>query len=204
MARAPLSIPVAGEATTVPALLDLLGDAKPGDILVTDYAMRGPDVRDCDGFAMLARLRRVHPGLRIIVLTDIANPSVLSTIIETGARGLVDKTSPKQELLNAIHKVAIGRLYFCRAMRMALDGLCERSAPPPRISPRETEVIRLFAEGLTVSGIAARLSRSVKTISRQKSDAMRKLGLSNNAQLYLYARESGLMPSGQTRIRDAV
>ena len=137
----------------------------------------------------------------MIVLTDIDNPGVLATIVDAGARGLVDKTSPRHELLNAIQKVAMGRLYFCRSMRMALDALCERNGLAPRISPREADVVRMFAKGLTVSEIAVRLSRSVKTISRQKADAMRKLGVQNNAQLYLYARQNGLMRPGQTRMR---
>lgn len=204
IARSATQVSVAGDATNGPAVFEMLADARPGDILVTDYAIRGREVHDCDGFAMLARVRRLHPEVRVIVLPEIDNPGILATIVESGARGLVDKTSPRHELLNAIVKVAMGRLYFCRAMRMAIDALCEPSGPPPRISPRESDVVRLFAAGLSVSDIAARLSRSVKTISRQKSDAMRKLGLANNAQLYLYARENGLMPSAQSRMRDAV
>ena len=61
-----------------------------------------------------------------------------------------------------------------------------------RLSPRELEVIRLFASGLTVTGIAERLARSVKTVSRQKSDAMIKLGLKNDLEIYVYAREHGM------------
>lgn len=105
-------------------------------------------------------------------------------------RGLVDKTSARAELLSAIHKVAVGRIHFCRAMRQALDQAGD--GPQARISPHEAEVVRLFVGGLTVSEIAMRLSRSVKTISRQKNDAMHKLGLDNNSQLYAYARDHGL------------
>lgn len=204
IARADTPVEVAGEAASALAMFQLLQNARAGDILVTDYAMRGRAANDCDGFSMLTRVRRNHPDIRVIVLTDIDNPGVLATIVDAGARGLVDKTSPRHELLNAIQKVAMGRLYFCRSMRMALDALCERSGLAPRISPREADVVRMFAKGLTVSEIAVRLSRSVKTISRQKADAMRKLGVQNNAQLYLYARQNGLMRPGQTRMRDAV
>ena len=63
----------------------------------------------------------------------------------------------------------------------------------PVVSRREAEVIRFLAQGLTVSEIARRLDRSVKTISQQKRDAMRKLNLSGDKQLYDYARIAGLL-----------
>ncbi len=61
------------------------------------------------------------------------------------------------------------------------------------LSIREAEVFRLFASGLTVSQIARQLNRSVKTVSRQKVDAMAKLCIENDIDLYTYARENGLL-----------
>jgi two-component system capsular synthesis response regulator RcsB len=72
-----------------------------------------------------------------------------------------------------------------RAMRPSDDAL--------PISPREGEVIRFLAQGLTVSEVARRTGRSVKTISQQKRDAMRKLGLESDKQLFDYARSAGLV-----------
>ncbi|MDR6991210.1 response regulator transcription factor [Luteimonas sp. 3794] len=185
---------VAGEACNGAALLQLLEDARPGDLLVTDFSMRGPQFRDCDGLPLLLTLRRQLPALPIIVLTDLDNPAMLRAIVDAGVRGLVDKASAPGELLTAIRKVAAGRIHFCRAMRTMLDQAGGPDGPRLRMSPHEAEVVRLFAGGLTVSEIAARLSRSVKTISRQKNDAMHKLGLENNCQLYAYARDHGLSP----------
>lgn len=182
---------VAGEASNGTALLALLARSRPGDLLVTDFAMRGPRLRDCDGLPLLQTLRRQFPALPTIVLTEVENPAMLRAMVDAGVRGLVDKTSARKELLTAIHKVAAGRIYFCRAMRLALDQ-AGSGKTRVRISPHEAEVVRLFVGGLTVSEIAVRLSRSVKTISRQKNDAMHKLGLDNNSQLYAYARDHGL------------
>jgi two-component system capsular synthesis response regulator RcsB len=67
-----------------------------------------------------------------------------------------------------------------------------RDGMSARLSPRETEVLRLFASGLTVSSISERLSRSVKTVSSQKSVAMMKLGLKNDHDIFIYAREHGM------------
>ena len=183
---------IAGEASNGPALLKLLEASRAGDLLVTDFSMRGPQLRDCDGLSLLLTLRRQFPVLPIIVLTEVGNPAMLRAMVDAGVRGLVDKVSARTELLTAIQKVAIGRIHFCRAMRTVLDQAGGIDGPQVRISPHEAEVVRLFVGGLTVSEIAVRLSRSVKTISRQKNDAMHKLGLDNNSQLYAYARDHGL------------
>jgi len=183
---------IAGEASNGAALLRLLETSQLGDLLVTDFSMQGPQMRDCDGLSLLQTLRRQFPALPIIVLTEIGNPAMLRAMVDVGVRGLVDKVSARKELLTAIRKVAAGRIHFCRAMRTVLDQAGGLDKPQARISPHEAEVVRLFVGGLTVSEIAVRLSRSVKTISRQKNDAMHKLGLDNNSQLYAYARDHGL------------
>lgn len=183
---------VAGEASNGAALLKLLESSRPGDLLITDFSMRGPQLRDCDGLPLLLTLRRQFPSLPIIVLTEVENPALLRAMIDAGVRGIVDKVSARNELLSAIQKVAAGRIYFCLAMRTVLDQAGGIDRPHACMSPHEAEVVRLFVGGLTVSEIAVRLSRSVKTISRQKNDAMHKLGLDNNSQLYAYARDHGL------------
>ena len=67
------------------------------------------------------------------------------------------------------------------------------AADPAVLSQREVEVVRLYAQGLSVTHIAEQLHRSVKTVSQQKNDAMRKLGLTSNTQLFEYARTYGLL-----------
>lgn len=183
---------VAGEASNGALLLKLLEASHPGDLLITDFSMRGPELRDCDGLSLLLTLRRQFPALPTIVLTEVENPAMLRAMVDAGVRALVDKISARNELLTAIRRVASGRIHFCHAMRTVLDRAGGLDRMPVRISPHEAEVVRLFVGGLTVSEIAVRLSRSVKTISRQKNDAMHKLGLDNNSQLYAYARDHGL------------
>ena len=65
------------------------------------------------------------------------------------------------------------------------------AAPPPRLSPRETEVVRMLALGATPSEVADRLGSGTKTVSKQKKDAMRKLGLTTDAALFEYVRAQG-------------
>lgn len=171
-------------------LLELLG-REPCDVLVTDFAMPQNDGRGQDGLRMLRTIRRNHPQLRIVVLTMIDNPSLLRAILELGVLGLVGKASAIEDLPAAIDAVAAGRGYISNDLQAGLAAEADKPAASG-LSAREVEVVRLFAEGLSVSEIAQRLHRSVKTISHQKVDAMRKLGIENHSQLYAYAREHGL------------
>lgn len=140
---------------------------------------------------MLRAIRRDHPLLGIVVLTMIDNPSLLRAILELGVLGLVGKASAIEDLPAAIDAVAAGRGYISNDLQAGFAAEADKPAAGG-LSAREVEVVRLFAEGLSVSEIAQRLHRSVKTISHQKVDAMRKLGIENHSQLYAYAREHGL------------
>lgn len=184
-------IHIIGEAHNGPMLLDLLARENNCDVVVTDFSMPAPEGRDYDGIPLLQMLHRRHPGLRVVVLTMIENPALLQAMLETGIHGLVDKVSSTPELLQAVRSAAAGKHYLSQEVR-ALLAAGEGNNLLRKLSPHEAEVVRLFVQGLTVTEIAGRLSRSVKTISRQKSDAMRKLGLDNHSQLYAYAREHGM------------
>lgn len=184
---------VVGEAASGGMLLELLARSPDCDVLVTDFSMPSPQQRDCDGIALLQTLRRRYPQLRIVVLTMIENAALMQAMLDTGIHGLVDKVSSLRELRQAVRSAAAGRRHISREVRGLLrQELAGESRS--RLSVHEAEVVRLFARGSTVSEIAERLSRSVKTISRQKNDAMRKLGIDNHSQLYAYAREHGLNP----------
>jgi two-component system, NarL family, captular synthesis response regulator RcsB len=124
--------------------------------------------------------------------------------LAAGVNGLVGKVAMMKELLLAIGAVLNGRTYVCEALR---EHVIERAptrtpseslppeggADPAILSKREAEVVRLYAQGLSVTQIAEHLHRSVKTVSQQKNDAMRKLGVTSNTQLFEYARAYGLL-----------
>jgi len=158
-----------------------------------------------DGLLLLRRLRRRYPALPIIVLTMIHNTALVRGMLAAGANGVVGKTAMAKELLHAIQAVTNGRAYLGEGMQGALGhdaavdsdsdqvAMVSALASVATLSPREAEVVRMYTNGLTVTQIAERLRRSVKTVSQQKSDAMRKLGLTSNTQLYEFARGSGLL-----------
>lgn len=186
---------VIGEASNGRELMALLA-SMPCDLLITDFSMPYEDGSG-DGLPLLKRLRREHPKLPIIVLTMVHNAALTRGMLAAEVNGLVAKVAMTKELQLAIGAVMNGRTYICESMREHVidwspEGQ-ERAADPASLSQREAEVVRLYAQGLSVTQIAEQLHRSVKTVSQQKNDAMRKLGITSNTQLFEYARTYGLL-----------
>ncbi|MDE1894679.1 MAG: response regulator transcription factor [Pseudomonadota bacterium] len=182
---------VVGEAHGGRSLLQLL-ETCPCDLLVTDFSMPD-DTPGNEGLPLLRRLHRDYPGLPVIVLTMIHNAALVRAMRTLGVRGVVDKSAVMTDLLQAIHAVSAGRTYLGKKIEAGSREVPQPAAAPGALSVRETEVIRLYASGLGVTQIAALVNRSVKTVSKQKNDAMRKLGLDSHRQLYEFARTNALL-----------
>lgn len=183
-------IEVVGEAANGDQLVDLLA-SRPCDVVVTDFSM--PGGRHGDGLSLVDLIRRRYPRLPVVVLTMVNNPAVLQTMRSRGALGLCDKRAPLKEVAVAVRYAASGRAYMSDTIRRQFDaGGVQSTVDAVRLSAREIEVVRLYVGGMSISQIAERLSRSVKTVSRQKRDAMRKLGIDHDSRLSEYARERGI------------
>jgi two-component system capsular synthesis response regulator RcsB len=188
---------VVAEASTGRELLKLLAST-PCDLAIVDFLMPEEDdnARSLDGIALLHELRRAYPKLPIVVLTMMRNSAIFRTMYQEGVDAVVEKARVVEELLVAMRTVRTGRTYVSKQMGEHLvDGQAARSQPgkaTPALSVREVEVVRMFAQGRSITEIAALTHRSVKTISRQKRSAMEKLGLSSDGQLFEYARTHGL------------
>ncbi|NVZ72561.1 response regulator transcription factor [Pseudomonas costantinii] len=181
---------IVGEATSPQALAELLRHCA-CDVLVTDFMM--PAEPQADGLRLIEQLRRHYPALPILVVTMLNNAGLFHAILELGVMGLLSKASLADELPQAIRHVRRQQRYVAHTIRQALNAVGDsRVHSPDPLSPRELEVIRLLTSGLTVGEIAASLHRSKQTVSAQKVSAMRKLGLSNDAALFIYVQEHGL------------
>lgn len=182
---------VTAEANNPDELLQALED-QPCDVLVTDFAM--PGGQQPDGFAMLGQIRRKYPDLPILMLSMANNLGILRMAVSAGVLGLIDKASSLDELPQALQTVHRGVPYVSKGLKERIAELGSEAVAPgaKQPSPREGEVLRLLSSGLSVTEIAAQLNRSVTTISRQKGDAMRKLGIGNDAELFEFLRNEGL------------
>lgn len=183
---------VVAEVGSPDELLTALSEMK-CDLLLTDFSMPGGQA--ADGLQLLDQIMRRWPKLPVIVLTMVSNLGVLRSILNSGAKGLVEKAAALSELPVAVQSVMKGRNYCSTdlAKRLQNDTNEQQTTGLASLSPRESEVLRLFSSGKTVAEIAEHLNRSNKTISRQKMDAMAKLGLKTDLDVYTFAREHGLL-----------
>ncbi|HDX4048302.1 TPA: response regulator transcription factor [Enterobacter soli] len=173
------------------------------DMLVMDYTL-SPD--DMDGLNLLKTLQTRFPELVVLVVSALYNSATVALALRSGAKGFIGKNMPVEEFIQAIRVAASGRIYIEPEMALQLaqlqnstlqvDDRGSHKAEKVRqvlklsvLSPKEQEVIRCFMEGMTVTEIAAKFSRSIKTISGQKQTALRKLGLKADHELFLIKDE---------------
>ncbi|MFL9870449.1 response regulator [Paraburkholderia megapolitana] len=187
-------IEIVGEADSATTLIALL-KTTPCDVLVTDLTMPEAGALAEDGLRLVRRVCRDWPQVRIVVLTALTNAAILRAIMSHGVTGMLNKTESMEDLVAAIRCAGYGRPYVGQPI---LDALATASgdpvglAPIRRLSPREMEVVGLFAGGQSISEIARTLKRDIRTVSRQKRNAMIKFGVSNDAGLFIYVRAYGI------------
>lgn len=168
----------------------------PADVLLVDYVL-GPS--EIDGVSLIRELKAKFPRSRILILSSHEDPATVALVLRVGARGFVGKRQDVAQIIKAIRSVAAGSIYLDADMayRLAETSVAVTSElashggradaellAGARLSVKEREVIRCFLDGLTVSQIADKFGRSVKTISTQKSMAFRKLGVNSDNELF--------------------
>lgn len=173
------------DSTQLVALLD----ATPCDILVTDYAMPGGQYGD--GLELISFLRNRYSDMRIIVLTSMGKVVLIRSLMAFGIHAILSKTDDISHLGAAVQAARVGRRYFSPSIAKMIKSQSHGSNTV-QLSPREAEVIALYIGGSSINGIAEKLQRSKQTVSTQKVNAMRKLGIDSDADLFKYAIELGL------------
>ena len=182
---------VVGDAADGPGLLGLLRETQ-CDLVITDFSMSTtPGVKD--GLPLMRQLHAQHASVAVLVLTMMNNLALVRGMLSAGVRGVVDKAAISTELFLAIKAIQDGRIYLSESIKEQMREQSIKTNDDRALSTREAEVVRLIAQGGSISEIARQTHRSMSTISQQKRDAMRKLGIVNDKQLHEYARLSGLL-----------
>ena len=163
------------------------------DLLILDI-----NLPDRSGLEAVPDLKRVSPSTRILLCTAFATEDRILEAIHSGADGFVEKTNTWSDFLDAIDRVSGGERYFHSntASRCGSPGASDlemTSLSKPSLSPRESEILKLIAEGSTSKEIAARLCISVQTVETHRANLMQKVGVHNVAGLVLFAVKSGLI-----------
>ncbi|QHC96576.1 DNA-binding response regulator [Pseudomonas sp. R84] len=183
---------VVGEAVCSDGLIKLLR-SQPVDLLITDFNMPG-DSPYGDGLKLVEYVTRHFPAVRVLVLTMISNPLILTRLQELGVLAVIQKSQLHVEIEVALKTIAKGkRISGHRTTPTSvLDDGADLDERFSRLSPKEHEILRLFVQGQGVNEIARGLNRSAKTISTQKISAMRKLDVSSDQELLTYCIERNL------------
>ena len=183
---------VVGEAADGKETLRLAGELCP-DVVILDISMPGPN-----SLEVVQRLKDILPDTRVLILTVHEDESLLRASLRSGAAGYIGKRAVESELINAIHAVWRGNIYVHPSMTHAL---LSKVSPPlalnkdlaEQLTPRETDVLCLIAQGYTNRQTADALCISVRTVESHRANLMAKLGLRGRVALVRYAREHGLL-----------
>jgi two-component system capsular synthesis response regulator RcsB len=178
---------IQGEPASGPELISMLRNT-PCDLVILDYSMPG----ELDGIALIQYLKRMYPDLRILVFSGTASAALAARCIEAGAHGFMRKTQTGEPMRAAIRNVARGQTYIDPGLQGEVKRASGFEQAFLSLSPREMVVIRLLLSGQSVSAIAQRLNRSIKTVSTQKQTAFRKLSVESDAELFQLAAEVSL------------
>lgn len=175
-------------AVTDGAALLLAIEAYQPDVAVTDLVMGG-----MDGFTALAQVRQRGLPVRMLVLTALADGESLQRAIELEADGIVLKTEPPRQTVEAIRQVAAGQVVYPRAVHNWLLRRASREQPAAsphsdELSEREQEILALIAQGKPNQEIASALHLSENTVKYYLKSMYRKLQITNRteaARVYL-------------------
>ncbi len=182
--------------------LSVVAEASTGEAAGQLYATHRPAVTVMDlslpGMSGLEAMRRIlarDTRARILIFSMHRSPVLVQRALEAGARGYVSKDCPSGILVEAIERVARGKLYLDPSISqdVALEQLSGRQSPLATLTPREFEIFRFVAEGKSCAQIAEQLHLSEKTIANNITRIKGRLGLATTTEMVLLAVRSGLI-----------
>jgi DNA-binding NarL/FixJ family response regulator len=188
------------ERDLVAAGLQVVGVAGDGDKAIRVCAATRPDVLVCDlqmpGRSGVEVTAAVAEQVKVLVLSASAEQDDLLEAVKAGATGYLVKSASAAELVEAVRRTAAGEAVFTPGLAGLVLGEYRRTAEDdgaPRLTERETEVLRLVAKGLRAKQIAERLGVSHRTVENHVQNTLTKLQLHNRVQLARYAVDRGLV-----------
>lgn len=183
---------VVGEANDGLEAIELVKNLQP-DLAILDISM--PKLR---GIEACREIRRLFPGVKILMLTMHKDREYLYQALSAGAQGYLLKEDSDEELFAAIGTIRTGAIYVTKALAGAVssdvsvlfpEGDRKLSRP---LTAREREILKFICEGKSNSEMAEVLRISIRTVETHRANIMNKLDLRNTAELVKYAFQNGL------------
>lgn len=191
-------ITVVGEAEDGAQAFEIVRRDRP-DVVLMDVRM--PVL---DGIAATARIVAAGLPTRVLVLTTFDLDEVVFEALRAGAAGFLLKTGPADDLVRAVRVVAAGESLLSPSVtRRLIEEFASRpsGAPPAAVgdlTPRELDVLRLVARGLSNAEIATELFVEASTVKSHVASILAKLGVRDRVQAVVAAYESGLVVAGSS------
>jgi DNA-binding NarL/FixJ family response regulator len=152
---------------------------------------------DLSGVAVIGKLIAWNPALRVLVLSASGEHQDVLDAVKAGAAGYLVKSAGREEFLDAVGRTVRGEAVFTPGLAALVLGEYRRLAhapaeTTPRLTERETEILRLVAKGMSYKQIAETLVLSHRTVQNHVWNTLSKLQLHNRVELVRYAIEQGL------------
>jgi two-component system, NarL family, response regulator LiaR len=180
--------------------LRVLGEAATGTEAITQAQRLRPDVvlmdldlPDLDGISATAILHRELPDTKVVTLTGVLNPTLLTQALLAGASGFLSKDVPASEICVAVKDAVEGRVHLSAQVTELLVTQLQPSGHHDPLSEREREVVQLLAEGCSNKEIMQRLQITQATVKAHVRHILSKLGAQSRTQAILAAIHLGLV-----------
>jgi DNA-binding NarL/FixJ family response regulator len=190
------------ELLTADPQIEIIGQAATGRQAVERARQLAPDVvlmdvrmPDLDGVAATRELSRAAPGARVLILTTFEQDDYIFGALRAGASGFLLKRARPEELIAAVHTVAVGEALLSPSVtRRVIDRMAQQPTPElagqarlDELTPRERQVLELIARGLSNREIAAALAVEESTVRTHVKRILMKLDLRDRIQAVIFA-----------------
>ena len=165
--------------------LEVIGQAKNGELAVRDAERLSPDVvvmdlmmPKVDGIDATRLIREKCPSAKVLILTSFATSDGIAKALEAGASGAVMKSAENTELVAAIRKIAAGQTFISGDIQSLMDN----DPPVTSLTGRQSEVLQSLTLGLTNKDIALQLGISIRSVEDHVNNILEKIGATNRAE----------------------
>ena len=183
---------IVGEATNGAEAVALAKDLHP-DVVLMDLLM--PVM---DGLTAISTMRRELPGVEVVALTSVLEDASVVGAIRAGAIGYLLKDTNAEELRRSVKAAAAGQVQLAPEAATRLMREVRAPEAPEALTERETDVLRLLADGQSNKEIARNLTIGEKTVKTHVSSILSKLGVQSRTQAVLQAMRDGLIPPAES------